>query len=372
MLPTDLVIKILLRTDTPTIGRCRCVSNEWNQILTSEAFLSKHHNLCSTLQSSFLFHVWFSQWHGSPNAFFRICSNTGQPLYFPLLPHLRNCVDVNIIGNQKGNLCISYKDEDKKVKILIWNVLTSQKRLVPGPPNDGFQVLLCTLSFTYVPGTVHYYIIHTYRSRLDNEFLIYQLYSSEDHKWSRTKGCAGDIYKLGPGSIALNGEVYWINYSATANNIPESIISYLVVSRRWNVLNLPPNYHSVCHSLLEHQGRVALLYLPAHTNDHTMSIVSLRENLNGTLSWRVVVKIPGLQPHDMPRFLDHQDIISLIEAGEQGMPGMEGIILSRVVTDFSRFLPKISFLAKISNNFSLSSGNCFTLSWLCSELPDTD
>ncbi|MED6217504.1 hypothetical protein PIB30_018314 [Stylosanthes scabra] len=270
MLPTDLVLEILLRSYAPTIGRCGCVSHEWNQLLRGEAFLSEHHKLCSSLQPSFLFHAWYSQWHGNPNAFFRICAKIGQRLYFPLLPHLPDCVDVNIIGNQNGNM-----------------------------------------------------------GKLDNEFLMFQLYSSEDQKWSRTTGCARDFYRLGLESLTLNGEVYWIKYSATGNNLPESIICYSVVSKIWNVLNLTPNYHSVCHSLIEYQGRIALLYLPGDTNDHTLSIVSLREKIDSTLSWRVEVKIPGLEPHDMPKFLDHQDIISLAEVGDQGILGMEGIILSR-------------------------------------------
>ncbi|MED6143694.1 hypothetical protein PIB30_008336 [Stylosanthes scabra] len=163
MLPTDLLIEILLRTDAPTIGRSRCVSHEWNQILRSEAFLNKHHKLCSAVQPSFLLHVWYFEWGGASNAFFRLCPNT---------------------------------DEEKNLKILIWNVLTGKKRVIPGPPNDGLQ-----------------------------------LYSSEDQKWSRTKGCAGEFYKLSPRIIALNGEVYWINYSATNENLPELIICYSVVSK---------------------------------------------------------------------------------------------------------------------------------------------
>ncbi|MED6152507.1 hypothetical protein PIB30_092781 [Stylosanthes scabra] len=316
-LPNDLIIEVFLRTDLPTVARCRCISRYWRDILQSDAFLSQYSQVCYAMQPSLLLHVWFSQWNGNSESLFRICSSSGKRLYFPPLPNIRSCVDVSIVGNQHGNLCISYINEAGKLELLVWNVLTGAKRLIPGPPNDGFPVFLPTLSFAHIPGFVHYSIVHTFRKRLDDQFFMYQVYSSQNHTWSPTRGSLGQVYRLGSASVTLNGVIYWINFSGQSDDTPESIISFCVANREFNILNLPPNYHSICRSLILYEDRIALLYLPANTNNYTASIVSLRKKFDDKLSWRVELKLKCVRSHDVPKCFVDRDLISVTEEGQE-------------------------------------------------------
>ncbi|MED6178850.1 hypothetical protein PIB30_111414, partial [Stylosanthes scabra] len=204
-IPNDLLIDIWLRCDPQTIGKCRCVSREWKEILEGEPFLLQQQEIYSSMQPSFLLHIWFSQWHGNNDSFIRIASDSGKRLYLPPLYKLRNYTNIHIVGSQNGLLCLSYTDVAGTFGLLVWNALTGAIRTIPRPPKDGFPVLLPTLSFVHIPGTANYCVVHTYRKRLHDEFLMYQMYSSEVHQWSRTRGCNGKIHRLGPQSVSLDG-----------------------------------------------------------------------------------------------------------------------------------------------------------------------
>ncbi|MED6133495.1 hypothetical protein PIB30_028676 [Stylosanthes scabra] len=216
---------------------------------------------------------------------------------------------------------------------LVWNAITGAIRTIPGPPSDGFPILLPTLSFVHIPSTSHYCIVHTYRKRHNDDFLMYQMSSSQLHRWSRTRGCLGKIHRLGPNSVVLDGVVYWINHSHEETHSPESIISFSVVKRIFNIFNIPPDLHPTCHSLIAYEGRIAVVYVQDEANNQIMSIVSLRQRSNDRQSWRIEMKIKNVHAPERPHFFEGGNLISVTDDMHPGALGVDGIVVSRFRQD---------------------------------------
>ncbi|MED6157734.1 hypothetical protein PIB30_026130 [Stylosanthes scabra] len=329
VLPNELITEVFLRSDACLVARCRCLSREWKDILQGEAFLLEHSQRCFAMQPSCLLHAWLPQRIACTETILRICPSTGNQLYFPSLAFLKNCVDITIVGIQHGSIYFMYSRADGTFELLVWNIFTKAKRFIPGPPNDGFLVLLPTISYAHVPGTVQYSIVFTFRKSMHDQFLMYQIYSSDDHKWSTTRGIIGNIFRLSLHSVILNGIIYWINYSNEVDDSADSIISFCTATRTFDKLNLPPNYHSTCDSLILYEDRIALLYLLATSNNFVASILSLRKNNHAKLSWRVDLKLKCLRVHDIPRCFIGGDLISVTEDDQDGLPGKEAIVVSK-------------------------------------------
>ncbi|MED6223109.1 hypothetical protein PIB30_070804 [Stylosanthes scabra] len=267
-LPDDLIVEILCRSDSATIGRARALSSKWNHILTSFEFLQKSYKCNLERQHSLLMHVFFPNWTGDRNSMIRVDSRTGNRLFCTLPPEVHRCQNMEVVGIENGIVCIAYNMHGESKHILIWNMLTQSSKIIP--PADHFDYTTTqhhVLALAYIPQTTTYCIVHAFKHNLFDGLLFYTVYNS----------CRAGA-----------------------------------------------------HRLLNFKGKVSLASYPTARDQYALVVRSISQKTDGSLKWKLELNLEGLRLYEQPKFFIGEDLITLTDDAEDDGTGLRQILLSRI------------------------------------------
>ncbi|MED6115423.1 hypothetical protein PIB30_090390 [Stylosanthes scabra] len=306
-LPDVLIVEILCRSDSATVGRARALSSKWNHILTSFEFLQKSYKFNLERQHSLLMHVFFPNWTGDRNSIIRVDSKTGNRLFCTLPPEVHHCQNMEVVGIENGIVCIAYNMHGEIKQILIWNMLTQSSKIIPPPDYFGYTTTWHhVLALAYIPQTTTYCIVHAFKQNLFNGLLYYTVYSSATENWSEFVGLEGNLSRLSSEYVSMNDEVSWINYVADTYQTPDSVITYSVLGAGWRRLNIPEKCRARAHRLLNFKGKVSLASYPTARDQYALVVRSISQKTDG------------------------EDLITLTDDAEDDGTGLRQILILRI------------------------------------------
>ncbi|MED6159654.1 hypothetical protein PIB30_044218 [Stylosanthes scabra] len=331
-LPNDLIVEILCRTDPSTIGKCRTLSRQWNDLLTNFDFLHRSYNFNKEKQLSICIHVFFPNWNCNRHSLIRVDSKRGNRLYCTLPPQLQYCQNLDIVGIENGIICLTYNMEHGTKQILAWNMLTQTSRRIPEPEYFHCSSRCHNLfAFTYIPQSTTYCIMHDFKLNLHDPVIFYTVYSSATRAWSQHSTLEGNPLRLGPQYLSMTGTISWLNYNGPDNSFPDLLITYSVVDDSWTSIGILARWRAGSHKLLNFTGKLSVASYPtAPTNQYMVVVRSLIQRRDGSQKWIAQLKLDGLKRYEQPKFFIDEDLITLTDEAAQNGIGTRQILLSRI------------------------------------------
>jgi len=237
-IPEEILMNILNRLSVKSLGKCRCVSSSWNNLIKSSLFISSH----LTRQS--------------PGYLLTYC--TSEPnrkehytLHFdqnPDPPHRPgNCLEFDIpfkshnpffrvLGSVNGLVCIVDDSRVQTYTVILWNPSVRKHVLLP-PPNvtyeshGGFD---CLMGFGFDSARNDYkvvrivYPIEDVREDLSIPPKI-EVFSLSEGAWKCIEGPGALAhYKFQPdrrGQALVNGNPHWLTFK----NLKNETVSHFIL-----------------------------------------------------------------------------------------------------------------------------------------------
>lgn len=197
--PQEILIEILSRLPAKSVGKCRCVSKPWKDLLSSQQFISKTHQENLILIS--------------PSQSLQTISTIQVDGFSRNLEWLPDAW-ATIVGSSNG-LVLLINEEDDKILV---NPITLQKVHVPDSPVALYKPGSFSMhGFGYDSSSNDYKIVTLSHFDTDNEYepdcadTFVDVYSVKSGVWKRLDSSPYDhaVPELASGAF-VNGAIHWL------------------------------------------------------------------------------------------------------------------------------------------------------------------
>ncbi|XP_019162568.1 PREDICTED: F-box/kelch-repeat protein At3g23880-like [Ipomoea nil] len=224
-LPQDAIEEILSRLPLKPLGRCKCVSKSWHNLISSRNFVKKHLDRTLSNPTDNPFRI-LTYWcyesldYESPSAL-QSTSDSDDVLVDlddPLGPE-DPCIDRHVIGSCHGLVALLYQ-YDGLERIILWNPCIRSARELPGPPpNPPHANPAAFYGFGYDASIDDYKVVKAVRSKSTNETTAYVFCIYGADSWRTINGPDKSIvvvhetescYFHGKMGSSLHGGLHWL------------------------------------------------------------------------------------------------------------------------------------------------------------------
>ncbi|MED6214111.1 hypothetical protein PIB30_099836 [Stylosanthes scabra] len=313
----DMIMEVLRRSDYQTACKCRLLSKAWNMKLQSYDFLSEHYQRWSLPQSCVFIHLYFPQWMPDRNSFVRVSVMEGKVSTLPSVSSFCPGQVVRVHGILNGNICLTLELNRTCERLAVWNMFTGQTREILALPGFSCQTFRNQFGFTYLPRSICYCIIHTFKVASEQDVLMYNIYDSKSNKFSRTIGfenCVGNIHS---DYISSEGVVYWLNFQPQQSHIPNSIVACSALTKGIDLYTIPDKCKSGKHKLLILNNQVCIASYPLQEDHYTFLVWGLRIISQKKVRWELKWTLDGMRIYDNLMLFLKEDLIGLIDENQQ-------------------------------------------------------
>ncbi|MED6136063.1 hypothetical protein PIB30_052481 [Stylosanthes scabra] len=210
------------------------------------------------------------------NSFLRVPLKTGKLSYFPPVSSFCPGEVVKVHGIDNGNMCLTLELSRSCERLVVWNMFTRSTREIPEFPPFSYKTFRNEFAFTYLPASVNYCIVHTFKVRFGENLLMYNIYYSETNKWLRTFRSEGNVGNIDSHYVAMEGVIYWLNYQDGQYHIPNSIVACSAMTRGIEVYSIPDKCKSGKLKLISFNKRVCLACYSLGQDHYTLSVWELK------------------------------------------------------------------------------------------------
>nr|GMC90003.1 F-box/kelch-repeat protein At3g06240-like [Ipomoea batatas] len=231
-LPQEAIEEILSRLPPKPLGRCKCVSKSWHNLISSRNFVKKH--LDRTLSNNppenpfriLTYYSYESLDFESPSALESAAVSYADSaadsaavvdLDDPLGPE-EPCIERCAIGSCDGLAALLYK-YDGVERIILWNPCIKLARELPGPPPSPPHANPAAFyGFGYDASVDDYKVVWVVRSKSTNQTTAHVFCIYGGDSWRTINGPDKSIavheletaYNHGPMGTLLHGGLHWL------------------------------------------------------------------------------------------------------------------------------------------------------------------
>ncbi|XP_016200208.1 putative F-box protein At1g46840 [Arachis ipaensis] len=285
-LSDDIILKILVKADPKTVGKCRSLSKAWNSRLCTNLFIKQNYKETKDRDRSVIVGI------GSPPSdqnsmwYVRASVDTGRQFNFNVPIEINHYGFYSILGSNHGVICLRISMGGLNSRLLMWNPLTRKRRVAPDEASKHCCHVVSLFAFGYLEDSVEYHIVHVHKRHYSDSTMSWSLYSSVEREWTHEGSFESNVQKLGPKSVVDNGVVYWIGWERP--NFPEPEIGCNdSVKIAENVADIKTNSDNLCIlDVVEEAVSSLKCMTPAKRalNGVKSSTITINENEEGQLS----------------------------------------------------------------------------------------
>ncbi|XP_076891844.1 F-box/kelch-repeat protein At3g23880-like isoform X1 [Bidens hawaiensis] len=222
-IPTDIVVRILLRLPVESLLRCKSVCKSWHSLISNPRFI-KSHLAMSTTNTDYAHHTliytteYFPSVRGRPIIKLKTC-NLRDVLYDSNNNSINNALEVDypskhesnsvsIVGSCNGLVCIAVEEYVMSKALFIWNPSTRKSyRLPPSGCKPIGWYVVC--GFGYDESTDEYKVVALSPNLIDGEALV-RIYSLKDGNWKEIVVAYSHGFPSPEfGKLCINGVLRW-------------------------------------------------------------------------------------------------------------------------------------------------------------------
>ncbi|KAH6779247.1 hypothetical protein C2S52_010484 [Perilla frutescens var. hirtella] len=322
-LPTDLIINILLRLPVKSLGKFKCVSKEWLELITDAHFISMHRELCLS----------------SPNIVL--------VKKIPLLeePLMKKCTKVDVCALSFDGVCknlefsLYLNDDEKNIEMLPskWDLICFVSESGFYACNPSTQVMMklpeascCTsgevnAGMGYIKEREEYVLVHLFDRSLDIHVdydigcEVLRLRDGVDCTWKVVD--ANCPYVVRGWGVLVENVFYWMIWDEYSQPGDEAIVSFDLEKEEFGTVSPPEGCFDPngAWSLVELGGRLCLV--DNVTRPLTMDIWVLKDIENHKWAREYSIQM-NVYTNDMLNFiipLDYRDGKIVMDAKQESL-----------------------------------------------------
>ncbi|XP_076948096.1 F-box/kelch-repeat protein At3g23880-like [Bidens hawaiensis] len=224
-IPTDIVVRILLRLPVESLLRCKSVCKLWCSLISKPRFIKSHLDM-STRNNDYAHHTliysteYFPSVRGRPIIKLKTC-NLHDVLYDNSdnnnlvnnalevdYPSKHQSSSVTIVCSCNGLVCVAVEEYVMSKALFIWNPSTRKSYRLPpsGCKPLGWYVVY---GFGYDESTEEYKVVELSPNLTDREALV-RIYSLKDGNWKEiVVAYAHGFPSPEFGKLCINGVLHW-------------------------------------------------------------------------------------------------------------------------------------------------------------------
>ncbi|KAL4338354.1 hypothetical protein HN51_048523 [Arachis hypogaea] len=236
-LPTNLILKIFLHSDTKTIGKGRCMSRDWYNRLNRTDNMVTHFK--SEGGKAVVFHLDNPLRDvdcGRLSMFvFETC--VAVPVAAPL-----EWMWFSMVGTDSGKVCVRFSIDGRSSSLITWDSFGSWRSVIADPGSDGYHFNhreeWSDYAFLSMVGCDDYKILSVTKHNLATPGYDVQMYLSSAGQWSPVARTPPMIDRLSSGYAMASSCIFWVNSEGRFTKTPVSVVRYATMDSAWDEIEI--------------------------------------------------------------------------------------------------------------------------------------
>ncbi|KAF2301001.1 hypothetical protein GH714_019161 [Hevea brasiliensis] len=257
-LPEEMIFEVLMRVTYETLKQCRLTCKRWNHLTYGSTFIHLHCQRTGMVNGYFI--QAFEKYR--KNSVF-ICQDSSLLVHeSPSLGFLPERVKIEAISNEGLVYCVSSGYNGVKPRYYVCKPTTKEWVKMPNPKTKFLTYKTAMILLQSKP--LHYKIVRfsepQYRQSRRYFIILCEIFDSAsgDWKWAKDIKLAMPDFLNDGVAVYAKGAIHWLTNCG-------KILAFDVRSEKWKLISLPKqlvddNYESCSKKLVQHEGKLAILY----------------------------------------------------------------------------------------------------------------
>ncbi|MED6218906.1 hypothetical protein PIB30_030917 [Stylosanthes scabra] len=239
-LPFEIILKIIVSSDTPTFVRCWMLSHQWKDILQVRSNIATHFKHVFGESVVLQIENLLDRYEVGSLALYDLTHGRQLIFYYPVQLEW-----FHLIGSSNGVLAARFSMDRRDSEIILWNPVTSKRITISDPRNPCFSrhvYVRDMLSYSLVvDATSNQFQLIVFRKKIEmaSGYTLYT-YNSIASSWSDPFDAPDWFWTMSEHPVVVGRRIFWLNLTGF-QRVPYSIIGYCIDTDSWVETIIPPH-----------------------------------------------------------------------------------------------------------------------------------
>ncbi|KAL4366055.1 uncharacterized protein DS421_7g221680 [Arachis hypogaea] len=283
-LPTDVILKIFLRSDAKTIGRGRCMSRDWyDRLKRANNMVTRFKSVGGNAVVLHLDNPLRDADCGRLSMFVfetRVAILVAAPLEWTWF---------SLVGTDSGKVCARFSTDGRSSSLITWDPLGSWRSVIANPGSDGYHYNhrddCSAYAFLSMVGCDAYKILSLTKHNLASPGYDVQMYLSTTGRWSSANRTPPMIDRLSSGYAVVSSWVFWVNCEGRFTKTPVSVVRFATMDSAWDEIEIGAGACVDHPTLIAHDDYVDLVTYERSALRFGVHVMTINLSHVGAMAW---------------------------------------------------------------------------------------